>query len=136
MRLWLSHRQHLGIPILLLAPLLLLEARVQAQDLLKPGDTISGKLRLVKTVHPSGTHIDAYQIVSDHPRKFAKADDFCGDDPPRTFHLVAMDDKAKAAKLKKLLGRKIAVVLDDFFCSETAWHIGDAVSFAWHFAPD
>jgi hypothetical protein len=90
----------------------------------------------VRTTHPSGTRIDAYQIVSDSPRKFAKPDEFCGDAPPRTFHLVAMDDKAKAAQLKKLLGRKIKVVLDDFFCSETAWHIGDAVSFAWHFAPD
>jgi thymidylate kinase len=118
---------------LLVATLLLLALPAQAQDLLKPGDTISGKLRLVKTAHPSGTVIKAYQIVSDHPRKFAKADDFCGDDPPRTFHLVTMDDKAKAAKLKELLGRKITVVLDDFFCSETAWHIGDAVSFAWHF---
>ena len=122
--------------ILLFATLLLLVPPAQAQDLLKPGDTITGKLRLVKTVHPSGTRINAYQIVPDNPRKFAKADDFCGDDPPRTFHLVVMEDKAKAAQLKKLLGRKITVVLDDFFCSETAWHIGEAVSFTWHFAPD
>jgi hypothetical protein len=121
---------------LLVTTWLLLVLPAQAQDLLKPGDTITGKLRLVKTTHPSGTRISAYQIVSDNPRKFAKADDFCGDDPPRMFHLVAMDDEAKAAKLKKLLGRKITVVLEDFFCSETAWHIGDAVSFAWHFTPD
>jgi hypothetical protein len=113
--------------------LMLLAVPAHAQDLLKPGDTISGKLRLVKTTHPSGTRIEAYQIVSDNPRKFAKADDFCGDDPPRTFHLVVMDDKKRAAQLKKLLGHKVKVVLDDFFCSETAWHIGDAVSFGWHF---
>jgi hypothetical protein len=120
--------------VLLLTTLLLLMSPAYAQDLLKPGDAVSGKLRLVRTTHPSGTRIDAYQVVSDNPRKLAKADDFCGDDPPRTFHLVTMDDKAKAAQLKRLLGRKIKVVLDDFFCSETAWHIGDAVSFAWHFA--
>jgi len=129
-------KPHLCMRAFLFPTLLLLALPAQAQDLLKPGDTISGKLRLVKTTHPSGTVINAYQIVSDHPRKFAKADDFCGDAPPHTFHLVAMDDKAKAAKLKKLLGRKITVILDDFFCSQTAWHIGDAVSFAWHFAPD
>lgn len=122
--------------LLLLATLLLLAPLGHAQDLLKPGETISGKLRLVKTVHPSGTHLNAYQIVSDNPRRFAQTDEFCGDDPPRTFHLVAMNDKAKTAQLRKLLGRKIKVVLDDFFCSETAWHIGDAVSFAWHFAPN
>src|SRR5690242_11417199 len=123
-------KPHLCMRALLVPTLLLLALPAQAQDLLKAGDTISGKLRLVKTTHPSGTRINAYQIVSDNPRKFAKADEFCGDEPPRTFHLVVMDDKAKAAQLKKLLGRRIKVVLDDFFCSETAWHIGDAVSFA------
>ena len=118
----------------LLAVLLLASGGAHAQDLLKPGDTISGKLRLVQTRHPNGTRLTAYQIVSDHPRKFAKADEFCGDAPPKTFHLVAMNDKARTAELKKRLGRKVSVVLEDFFCSETAWHVGDAVSFAWRFS--
>jgi hypothetical protein len=118
----------------LLAGLLLASGGAHAQDLLKPGDTISGKLRLVQTRHPNGTRLTAYQIVADHPRKFAKADQFCGDTPPKTFHLVAMNDKAKAAQLKTRLGRRVTVMLEDFFCSETAWHVGDAVSFAWRFA--
>ena len=119
---------------IVLAVLLLLTGGANAQDLLKPGDTITGKLRLVETRHPNGTRLTAYQVVSDNPRKFAKADEFCGDTPPKTFHLVAMNDTAKAAELKKRLGRKVSVVLEEFFCSETAWHIGDAVSFAWRFA--
>jgi hypothetical protein len=45
-----------------------------------------------------------------------------------------MDDKAKKARLDKLLGKTVAVVAEDFFCSETAWHIGDAVIGGWHFA--
>ena len=121
---------------IVLVALLVMAGPALAQDLLKKGDTISGTLRRVQTRHPNGTRLTAYQIVSDNPRKFAFADDFCGETPPRTFHLVAMDDKAKATELKRRLGRKVRVVLDDFFCSETAWHVGDAVSFAWRFAPD
>ena len=45
-----------------------------------------------------------------------------------------MDDKAKKARLDRLLGKTVTVVVEDFFCSETAWHIGDAVVGAWHFA--
>jgi hypothetical protein len=45
-----------------------------------------------------------------------------------------MDDKAKTARLDKLLGKTAAVAAEDFFCSETAWHIGDAVVSQWHLA--
>jgi hypothetical protein len=103
-----------------------------ADDLLHPGDTITGKLRFFEHQHPNGTWIPVYQIASDHPRKFAAEDEFCGDDPPVTFHLVVMNDKAKKRVLDKLLGKRISVVLDSFFCPETAWHVGDAVSFEWH----
>ena len=65
-------------------------------------------------------------------RKFAAADEFFGDEPPVTFHLVVTNDKAKKRALDELLGRRISVVLDDFFCSEMAWHVGDAVVFKWH----
>ncbi len=38
------------------------------------------------------------------------------------------------ARLDKLLGKTVAVVGEDYMCSETAWHVGDAVVFKWHFA--
>jgi hypothetical protein len=106
-----------------------------AQETLKPGDTISGRLRFFKHQHSNGTWINVYQIAADNPRKFAKADEFCDPDkPPKTFHLIVMDDKAKKARLDRLLGKTVTVVAEDFFCSETAWHIGDAVVGLWHFA--
>jgi transcription termination factor Rho len=106
-----------------------------AQDTLKPGDTISGKLRFFQHQHPNGTWINVYQITVDNPKKFAVKDEFCDDKvPPKTFHLVVMDDKAKKKRLDKMLGKTIAVVAEDFSCSETAWHVGDAVVFQWHFA--
>jgi hypothetical protein len=107
-----------------------------AQDLLRPGDTNSGLVRFFKIQHPSGTTwISVYQMTSDKPRKFAADDEFCDEKiPPKTFHLVVMDDKAKKAQLDRLLGKRISVVLESFACSETAWHVGDAVVFQWHFA--
>jgi hypothetical protein len=108
-----------------------LTGAAQAQETLKPGDTISGKLRLVETRHPNGTLLRAFQVVVDTPKMVAKEDEFC-DGPPKTFHLVA--DKPAAARLRPLLGKKIAVIADDLMCSETAWHVGDAVVFKWRLA--
>jgi hypothetical protein len=108
-------------------------AKEPAKDTLKVGDTITGKLRRVETRHPNGTLLRAFQVVVDTPKAFAKEDEFC-DGPPKTFHLVVMNDKPKEAQLKKLLGKRIAVVTEDLACSETAWHVGDAVLFQWHLA--
>jgi hypothetical protein len=106
-------------------------AQEPSKETLKPGDTITGKLRRVEARHPNGTLLHAFQVVVDTPKAFAKEDEFC-DGPPKTFHLVVMNDKPKEARLKKLLGKKVAVVAEDLMCSETAWHIGDAVLFQWH----
>jgi hypothetical protein len=107
----------------------------QAEDMLKPGDTISGRLRFFRHQHPNGTWINVYQLHADNPRKFADADEFCDPKiPPKTFHLIVMEDKAKKAQLDKLLGKTVAVVGEAFFCSETAWHVGDAVLSQWHLA--
>jgi hypothetical protein len=115
--------------------LLVMAVPCAAQDTLKPGDTISGKLRFFRHQHPNGTWINVYQITADNPKKFAVADEFCDPNkPPKTFHLLVMDDKAKKKRLDKLLGKTIAVITDDFFCSQTAWHIGDAVVVKWCFA--
>jgi hypothetical protein len=105
-----------------------------AQEALKPGDLISGRLRFFRHQHPNGTRIDVYQIVTDHPRKFAEADEFCDPDrPPATFHLVVTDDLATKRRLDRMLGKTVSVVGDEFFCSQTAWHVGDAVVIKWHF---
>jgi len=80
-----------------------------ADDLLRPGDTITGKLRFFQHQLFNGTWFPVYQIASDH-------------------------DAAKKRSLDRLLGKRIGVVLDSFFCSETAWHVGDAVATQWHFA--
>ena len=121
--------------VIALVVLLGASGSASAQDPLKPGDTISGPVRFFKQLHPNGTTwISVYQMASDNPRKFAADDEFCDDNvPPKTFHLVVMDDKAKKAQLDRLLGKKISIVAEAFFCSQTAWHVGDAVVTQWHF---
>ena len=121
--------------IVALLAVLALPGTLAAQETLKAGDTISGPVRFFRHQHPNGTWISVYQMKSDNPRKFAAADDFCDEKtPPATFHLVVMDEKAKKARLDRMLGKKISVVAEEFACSETAWHVGDAVVFKWHFA--
>jgi hypothetical protein len=105
-----------------------------AQEAIKDGGVLTGKLRLVQTRHPNGTKIEAYQIVS-IPRMMPADDDFC--DPAKgatTFHLFTMTEAAKK-QLKPLLGKTITVKTDALFCSETAWHIGDVAVSQWALLP-
>ena len=102
----------------------------EAQQAIKAGDTVTGKLRLVHARHPNGTRIDAYQVVSE-PRMMPADDDFCdAGKGVTTFHLFAMKD-AEKRKLQPLLGKIVTVKADALFCSQTAWHIGDVAVPQW-----
>ena len=105
-----------------------------AQEPIKEGGVLTGKLRLVRTRHPNGTPIDAYQIVS-VPRAMPAGDDFCDyDQGATTFHLFTMTQAAKK-QLQPLLGKTVTVKANALFCSETAWHIGDAAVPDWTLLP-
>src|SRR5882757_9118537 len=103
---------------------------VQAQAPIKDGDILSGTLRVVHTRHDNGTKIVAYQIVS-KPRAMPADDDFCtAENGATTFHLFAITDAARK-QLKPRLGKSISVKAVRLYCSQTAWHIGDAVVPEW-----
>jgi hypothetical protein len=105
----------------------------EAQQPIKQGDTLIGTLRLVRTFHPNGTKIEAYQVVST-PRAMPVDDEFC--DTTRgatTFHLFAMDEVARK-RLKPHVGKTITVKTNALFCSQTAWHIGDVAVPEWSLA--
>ncbi|MBN8987962.1 MAG: hypothetical protein J0H42_06945 [Rhizobiales bacterium] len=102
----------------------------EAQQPIKQGDILTGKLRLVVTRHPNGTRLQAYQIVS-AARMMPPNDDFCDyAKGATTFHLFTMTDAAKK-QLKRLLGKVISVKTNALFCSQTAWHIGDVAVPDW-----
>ncbi len=105
-------------------------ATAGAQQPIKEGDTLTGKLRLVATRHPNGTRLEAYQIVS--PARMMPAnDDFCDySKGATTFHLFTMTEAARK-QLKPLLGKTVSVKAVALFCSETAWHVGDVAVPEW-----
>jgi hypothetical protein len=105
-------------------------ATAGAQQPIKKGDTLTGKLRLVATRHPNGTKLEAYQIVRP-PRIMPANDDFCDySKGATTFHLFTMTEAARK-QLKPLLGKTVSVKAVALFCSETAWHVGDVAVPEW-----
>ena len=112
----------------LIAAVLTSAAQAQEkQELLKQGDVISGQVRAVQRGGAA-----AYQIVSDAPKAFAHKDS-CKTAAPKTFHLAETDNKAKTIRLKRSVGQKIDIVADDFTCSQTIAHTGDAIVTKWRF---
>lgn len=97
-----------------------------AQECLKSGDAVKGKLRFVRTRHPNGMRIEAYQLT-DVRGACVKDDDFCDEaTPPTKFHVVPADETVKK-ELSRSLGKTLTVRAREFFCAHTAWHIGDVV---------
>ena len=112
---------------------LVIGASAEAQAPIKSGDILIGTLRLVRTLHPNGTKIEAFQIVS-APRAMPANDEFCDTAKgATTFHLFAMDEIARK-RLKPHIGKTITVKANALFCSQTAWHIGDVAVPEWSLA--
>jgi hypothetical protein len=103
------------------------QAQEVKPDLLKQGDVISGQVRAVQRGREP-----VYQIVSDAPKAFAHKD-ACKTAAPKTFHLAETDNKAKTIRLKRSVGQKAEIVADDFTCSQTVPHTGDAIVTKWRF---
>jgi hypothetical protein len=108
-------------------------APADAQQPIKQGDILVGTLRLVRTLHPNGTKIEAYQVVS-APRAMPVNDEFCDTTKGvTTFHLFTTSEVARK-RLKPYIGKAITVKTDALFCSQTAWHIGDVAVPEWSLA--
>ena len=90
---------------------------------LADGDAVTGKLRIVKTRHPNGTPITAYQVVTATPVCVLDMDEKPQDSTK--FHVVPRDEAGEAA-LKRAVGRTVTV-RGNPMPAHTAWHIGDAV---------
>jgi hypothetical protein len=99
----------------------------QQRVTLGDGDVIRGQLGIVKTKHPNGTRIEAFQIVND-AGYFLKEDEDCDARVPlRKFHVVPRDGQTKT-RLQRSLGKVVSIRGRQFYCAHTAWHIGDAVA--------
>jgi hypothetical protein len=93
------------------------------------GEVLSGELTVLKTRAMKPGH-PAYQITSE-PRRLPAPNGLCNlETGPETFQLV-IASPAQASQLKGLLGKQIAVKVDQIECAHDATQISEAVITKW-----
>jgi len=96
---------------------------------INPGDVLSGELSALhlRAMKPGES---AYQITSE-PRRLPQPGGLCNlETGPETFQLMT-SSHAQAAQLKGLLGKQIAVKVDEVSCAQEATEISEAVVTKW-----
>ena len=99
--------------------------------LINAGDVLSGELNMLKVrAAKPGEPAMAYQIASE-PRRLPPPNGLCNlETGPETFQLM-IENKAQAAQLKGLLGKQIAVKVDQISCAQDAGQMSEAVVTKW-----
>ncbi|CAL74691.1 conserved hypothetical protein [Bradyrhizobium sp. ORS 278] len=107
------------------------EAPQKAGKPLNTGDVLSGELTALKVKGAKpGQPSSAYQITSE-PRRLPPPSGLCNlETGPETFQLVTATP-AQASQLKGLLGKQIAVKVDEIACAQHAGQISEAVVTKW-----
>jgi hypothetical protein len=101
-----------------------------AQQAIKNGDILSGKLNAMRIRAAKGKRVAAFQIVSS-PRRLPGPGGLCNlETGPETFQLLTSSD-AEATQLKRLAGKDISVKISDVSCSQEAGQMSDAVVTKW-----
>jgi len=93
------------------------------------GDVLSGELSALhlRAMKPGES---AYQITSE-PRRLPPPSGLCNlETGPETFQLIT-SNRAQAAQLKGLLGKQVAVRVDEVACAQDAIQISEAVVTKW-----
>jgi hypothetical protein len=125
-------RLTIGAILMLAASPLARAQSVDAQKAAKPinaGDVLSGELSALRlrSMKPGES---AYQITSE-PRRLPPPGGLCNlETGPETFQLMT-SNRAQAAQLKGLLGKQIAVKVDEVACAQDATQISEAVVMKW-----
>ena len=98
---------------------------------MKAGDILSGQLTAMRMrAKVKGKRIATYQLVSE-PRRLPAPGDLCNlETGPETFQIVT-DNEAQATRLKKLIGKQIALKVDEVSCAEAAGVMSEAVVTKW-----
>ncbi|OQW56539.1 MAG: hypothetical protein A4S14_09805 [Proteobacteria bacterium SG_bin9] len=105
------------------------QADAEAQQALKPGDVLSGKLNAMRS-RAKGKRVNTFQMVSE-PRKLPGADGLCNlETGPETFQIVThSDDEAK--QLKGLIGKTVSIKVSEMSCAQVAGQMSDAIVTKW-----
>ena len=117
----------LGLPLAVSQP----GAAQTAGRPIQSGDVLAGELNVLKLRHGrAGGPETAYQITSE-PRRLPPPGGLCNlETGPETFQLIT-SSSAQAAQLKGLLGKQIAVKVDEVACAQDAGQVSEAVVTKW-----
>lgn len=98
---------------------------------IRAGDVLSGELNALRMRSGNrGKRVATYQITTE-PRRLPPPNGLCNlETGPETFQLVTTGD-AQAAQLKALVGKEIAVKIDEIACAQDAGQISEAVVTKW-----
>ncbi len=98
---------------------------------IKTGDVLSGELMAMKVRSGNGPlRVATYQITSE-PRRLPPPNGLCNlETGPETFQLITSSN-AQAAQLKGLVGKQVAVRVDEVACAQEAGQMSEAVVRKW-----
>jgi len=114
-----------------LSTLFLIAAQIdaEAQQVLKPGDVLSGKLNAMRS-RAKGKRVNTFQMTSE-PRKLPGADGLCNlETGPETFQIVTHNDN-EAKQLKGLIGKTVSIKVGEMSCAQVAGQMSDAIVTKW-----
>jgi hypothetical protein len=112
-----------------LAVLLAGELDVQAQQAIRNGDILTGKLNAMRS-RAKGKRVSTFQIVSE-PHRLPPPNGLCGlETGPETFQIVTSND-AQAAQLRGFVGKDVSVKIDEVACAQEAGQMSEAVVTKW-----
>jgi hypothetical protein len=95
------------------------------------GDILSGELTMMQVRDgKEGKRVPTYQITSE-PRRLPQPGGLCNlETGPETFQLIT-STSAQAAQLKALVGKGIAIKVDEIACAVDAGQMSEAVVTKW-----
>lgn len=97
---------------------------------LQSGDVLSGQLNAIRTRGKKGKKAPTFQLVSE-PRRLSPPGGLCNlETGPETFQIVTSSD-VQAAQLKPLIGKQVALRIEQVGCAEEAGIMSEAVVTKW-----
>jgi hypothetical protein len=102
---------------------------VQAQQAIRNGDILTGKLNAMRS-RAKGKRVNTFELVAE-PHRLAPPNGLCGlETGPETFQIVTSND-AQAAQLKGFVGKEVSVKIDEVACAQEAGQMSEAVVTKW-----
>ena len=97
---------------------------------LKPGEVLSGELRVMRS-RAQGKRINTYQVISTEGRRIPGPDGLCNlETGPETFQIVTHGD-ADINRLKPFIGKTISIKANEMSCATVAGQVSDALVSKW-----